>query len=66
MSPATDQLAYAVMEDDTVLCADCLPEACDQRQPASAATTVHAWLAPGHDHSCSWCGINAEITTDER
>ena len=50
MSPTNDQLAYAVTQDDTVLCADCVTEVCDDRRP-SEATTVHAWLAAGCGHT---------------
>ena len=53
--------AFAVMEDDTVLCADCLHEICDDRLPASAGTLVHAWLAAGSGQSCRWCAV-----TDDR
>ena len=63
MSNTTDQLAYAVMQDDTVLCADCVAEVCDDRQP-SEAKTVHAWLTPGHAHTCSWCGANDPATAN--
>jgi hypothetical protein len=63
MSPTDDQLAYAVMQDDTVLCADCVSEVCDDLQP-SAATTLHAWPAPGHEHCCSWCGASDAATAD--
>jgi hypothetical protein len=63
MSPTTDQLAYAVMQDDMVLCADCVTEVCDDRQP-TAATTVHAWLAPDPGHTCSWCGSSDAATAD--
>ncbi len=49
--------AFAVMEDDTILCADCVYETCDDgRQPATAATTVHAWLADRADEACRCCG----------
>jgi hypothetical protein len=60
MSPTTDQPAYAVMQDDTVLCADCITQVCDDRQPADA-TLVHAWLSPDHGQTCSWCGASSEL-----
>jgi len=50
--------AFAVMEDDTVLCADCVHEICDDRQPATAATIVHAWLAAPAGQACSRCAVN--------
>jgi hypothetical protein len=65
MSPPTDQLTYAVMQDDTVLCADCVAEICDDRQP-SAATMVHAWLASQPGDSCSCCGADSEPIADAR
>jgi len=48
---------FAVMEDDTVLCADCVHEICDDRLPATAGTLVHAWLAEPAGHVCSSCGV---------
>jgi hypothetical protein len=63
MSPTDDELVYAVMQDDTVLCADCVSEVCDDRQP-SAATTLHAWLAPDLGHVCSWCGASDAATAE--
>jgi len=53
--------AFAVMEDDTVLCADCVHEICDERLPLGAASMVHAWLAAGSGQSCRWCAA-----TDDR
>ena len=47
---------FAVMEDDTVLCAACVNELCDDRQPPTAATFVHAWLAESAGQACSSCG----------
>jgi len=57
--------AFAVMEDDTVLCGDCVHEICDERLSATAGTMVHAWLAAGSGQSCRWCaaiddGIGAQ------
>jgi len=48
--------AFAVMEDDTVLCPDCAEETCDERLPATGATLVHAWLPTGSGEACSCCG----------
>ena len=53
--------AFVVMEDDTVLCADCLHEICDERLPATAATIVRAWLVGAVQEPCRWCGA-----TDDR
>jgi hypothetical protein len=65
MDPITNQPAYAVMQDDTVLCVDCIGEVCDDRQPAEA-TLVHAWLTPANGHTCSCCGASSEPTAVER
>jgi len=56
--------AFAVMEDDTILCADCVHEI-DDREPVTAGTFVYAWLAAGSGQSCRWCaaiddGIGAQ------
>jgi hypothetical protein len=50
--------AFAVMEDDTILCPDCADETRDERLPATAATLVHAWLPTGSDEVCSCCGAS--------
>jgi len=47
--------AFVVMEDDTILCADCADEMCDERLPATAGTLVHAWLPPASGEACSCC-----------
>jgi hypothetical protein len=46
----------AVMEDDTVLCADCLDELRAEQTRDSTATAVHAWLAEPAGHACRCCG----------
>jgi hypothetical protein len=46
----------AVMEDDTVLCADCLHEHQAEGMPETAATIVHAWLADPVGEACHGCG----------
>jgi hypothetical protein len=48
-------MAFAVMEDDSVLCADCAHEATGSGVPASAAM-VHAWIEAGPGLRCGWCG----------
>jgi len=45
----------AVMEDDTVLCADCVHEYQAEGLPATPATIVHAWLADLTDEACRCC-----------
>jgi hypothetical protein len=46
----------AVMEDDTVLCSDCVDEYRDEGLAETAATIVHAWLADPDDQACRCCG----------
>jgi hypothetical protein len=54
----TDQaeVRLAVMEDDTVLCADCVDEYHHEGLPEIAATMVHAWLADPAGQACRCCG----------
>lgn len=51
----------AVMEDDTVLCADCVNELHAEGVCETATTIVHAWLVDGAGQACQCCGA-----TDER
>lgn len=46
----------AVMEDDTVLCADCVDELRAEGVCEIAATIVHAWLADPAGQACRCCG----------
>jgi hypothetical protein len=46
----------AVMEDDTVLCTDCLDELQAESVYETAATIVHAWLADPAGQACRCCG----------
>jgi hypothetical protein len=46
----------AVMEDDTVLCTDCLDELHAESVCETAATMVHAWLADSAGQECCCCG----------
>jgi hypothetical protein len=46
----------AVMEDDTVLCADCLDELQAEEVCETAATIMHAWLADPAGQACRCCG----------
>jgi hypothetical protein len=48
--------AFAVMEDDSVLCADCVHEATSGGVPDRPVSTVHAWIDAGPRVRCSWCG----------
>jgi hypothetical protein len=45
--------SFAVMEDDSVLCADCMPEA--TREGCGARSLVHAWIDAGPGVCCAWC-----------
>jgi hypothetical protein len=46
----------AVMQDDTVLCADCLHEYQAEGLPETVASIVHAWLADSAGQACRCCG----------
>jgi hypothetical protein len=46
----------AVMEDDTVLCADCVDELHAEGVCETAMTIVHAWLADAAGQTCACCG----------
>ena len=45
-----------VMEDDAVLCANCVDELQAEQPCETAASTVHAWLADPDGQACSCCG----------
>ena len=46
----------AVMEDDSVLCTDCLHELHAEGVWETAGTIVHAWLAHPNGQACHYCG----------
>jgi hypothetical protein len=48
--------ALAVMEDDTVLCVDCLDELRAEQACDTTATAVYAWLADPAGQACRCCG----------
>jgi hypothetical protein len=50
----------AVMEDDTVLCAECVHELQREDVCETAATMVHAWLATADGEMCRCCGATDE------
>jgi len=50
----------AVMEDDTVLCTDCLHEHQAEARSETTATIVHAWLASPDAETCRYCGATHE------
>jgi hypothetical protein len=52
---------FAVMGDDSVLCADCVQEVCRESGPDRAEAIVHAWIAPGPGVCCRWCSDSAHI-----
>ena len=54
MTGLTD-VRLAVMEDDTVLCADCIDELQRESVYETAATIVHAWLASPAGEACRCC-----------
>jgi hypothetical protein len=56
--------ALAVMQDDTVLCTDCLQEYRHEGLAETAATIVYAWLADPAGETCQACGatVGAEGT----
>jgi hypothetical protein len=57
---ARTTVALAVMEDDTVLCAECVHEYQTEGLPETAATIVHAWLASPSGEVCGGCGVSDE------
>ncbi len=59
MTGLTD-VRLAVMEDDTVLCADCVDELQRESACETAATIVHAWLASPSGETCRCCGASPE------
>lgn len=50
----------AEMEDDTVLCADCVDGLQRESVRDTAATIVHAWLASPAGAACGCCGATDE------
>jgi hypothetical protein len=47
--------ALAVMQDDTVLCANCVDELHTEGVCQTPATIVHAWLADPAGQACACC-----------
>jgi hypothetical protein len=54
----------AVMEDDTVLCTDCLHEHQADGMPETEASIVHAWLADPAGEVCCSCGVSDDRETE--
>jgi hypothetical protein len=59
----TVTLTLAVMEDDTVLCTECVHEQQAEGLAAAGAAIVHAWLADPAGETCQGCG-NDDRETD--
>ena len=60
---APNDPCLAVMEDDTVLCSDCLHELHTEQPYVDTATTiVHAWLADAAGQECRCCGATEQET----
>jgi hypothetical protein len=57
---APSSVRLAVMEDDTVLCSDCIDEYRDEGLAETAATIVHAWLAHPAGQACACCGATTD------
>jgi hypothetical protein len=53
----------AVMEDDTVLCTDCVHEHQAEGMPERSGTIVHAWLADPVGEVCCCCGATDNSET---
>jgi hypothetical protein len=53
----------AVMEDDTVLCADCVHELLGEGLPETPMTIVHAWLADPAGEACGCCGARDDSSS---
>jgi hypothetical protein len=47
--------SFAVMEDDSVLCADCVHEVTSGSASDRAQSMVRAWIDAGPGVRCSWC-----------
>jgi hypothetical protein len=58
--------SFAVMEDDSVLCADCVQEVCRESGPDRAEAIVHAWIQPGPGVCCRWCSDSVHLDSDGR
>src|SRR4051812_47488035 len=66
VQPREPARAFAVMEDDSVLCADCVQEVCRELDAARAEAIVHAWIDPGPGVCCRWCGASARLEDEGR
>jgi hypothetical protein len=57
------ELRFAAMEDDTVLCGDCVDEVQRGMGAERPEAIVHAWIEPAPGVCCRWCG--GTVTLDE-
>jgi hypothetical protein len=58
--------SFAVMQDDSVLCADCVQEVSRELAPDRAEAIVHAWIAPGPGVCCRWCSDSVHLDSEGR
>jgi ABC-type sugar transport system substrate-binding protein len=49
------------MEDDSVLCVDCVHEATGDGMPLGARSLVHAWIGAGPGVCCIWCSDGDDL-----
>jgi hypothetical protein len=66
VEPREPARAFAVMEDDSVLCGDCVQEVCRELDAGRAEAIVHAWIDPGPGVCCRWCGASAPLEDEGR
>jgi hypothetical protein len=64
VEPERPVRSFAVMEDDSVLCADCVQEICREPGPDRAEAMVHAWIEPSPGVSCRWCEASVDLDDD--
>jgi hypothetical protein len=55
---------FAVLEDDTVLCAGVCARAQGESVSGTGASIVHAWLADLVGETCHGCGARDDRETD--
>ena len=65
LKPPDDGQRFAVMEDDSVLCADCVEEVQRGLDSERAEVIVHAWIDPLPGTACRWCGLTANLDHGE-
>jgi hypothetical protein len=55
------ELRFAAMEDDTVLCGDCVDEVQCGMGAQRPDAIVHAWIDSAPGVCCRWCGATATL-----